>query len=290
MKPERVIEGQGTYLSRTMHGIAHDEVNDEISIPVALGGAILVFRGGASGEEPPIRVIQGARTRLIRPQTIAVDPVHDEILVGDTTARAIFVFDRTANGDVAPKRALYGEKTRLLDVVGVAVDPVRNIIVAASRSAATIGLLTFNRTDSGDVAPRTVIAGPRTGLAHFRQVAVDPGTGRIFLAQQSMREKLLEPYRLDRPRTQEEFEEAREASTGRTGPGFIGVWNIDDNGDVPPRALIQGPSSRLIAPGGVALNPKRGEVFAVDGGSSAFYAYNVPQFFNPQWLGAITSR
>jgi hypothetical protein len=40
----------------------------------------------------------------------------------------------------------------------------------------------------------------------------------------------------------------------------------------------------------VALNPKRGEVFAVDGGSSAFYTYVVPQFFNPQWLGAITSR
>src|SRR4029434_5566384 len=74
------------------------------------------------------------------------------------------------------------------------------------------------------------------------------------------------------------------------GPGFIGVWNIDDNGDVPPRALIQGPMSRLIAPGGVALNPKRGEVFAVDGGSSAYYTYIVPQFFNPQWLGAITSR
>ena len=223
MKPERVIEGQGTYLSRTMHGIAHDEVNDEISIPVALGGAILVFRGGASGEEPPIRVIQGSRTRLIRPQTIAVDPVHDEILVGDTTARAIFVFDRTANGDVAPKRALYGENTRLLDVVGLAVDPVRNIIVAASRSAATIGLLTFNRTDSGDVAPRTVIAGPRSGLAHFRQVAVDPGTGRIFLAQQSMREKLLEPYRLDRPRARGGFEVASAASSGGTGGGCLGV-------------------------------------------------------------------
>ena len=266
-----------------MHGVAHDEVNDEISIPVALGGAILVFRGGASGEEAPIRVIQGSKTRMIRPQTIAVDPVHDEILVGDTTARAIFVFDRKANGDVAPKRALYGDRTRLLDVVGIAVDPERNIIVAASRSAATIGLLTFNRTDSGDVAPRTVIAGPKSGLAHFRQVAVDPGTGRIFLAQQSMREKLLEPYRLDRPRTPEEFEQAREASTGRTGPGFIGVWDINDNGNVPPRALIQGPASRLIAPGGVALNPKRGEVYAVDGGSSAYYAYIVPQFFNRDW-------
>jgi len=273
-----------------MHGVAYDEVNDEISIPVALGGALLVFKGDAVGETAPIRVIQGSKTRLIRPQTIAVDPVHDEILAGDTTARAVFVFDRRANGDVAPKRALYGANTKLLDVVGVAVDPVRNLIVVATRSASTIGLLTFNRTDTGNVAPRTVIAGPNTGLAHFRQVAVDSGTGRIYLAQQSMREKQLEPYSRDRPRTPEEFEKAKEASTGRTGPGFIGVWDINDNGNVPPRAIIQGPQSRLIAPGGVALNPKRGEVYAVDGGSSAYYAYLVPQFFKPAWPGTAEQR
>ena len=77
-----------------MHGVAYDDVNDEMSIPVALGGAVLVFRAGATGQEAPIRVIQGSKTRLIRPQTIAVDPVHDEIIVGDTTARAVFVFDR----------------------------------------------------------------------------------------------------------------------------------------------------------------------------------------------------
>lgn len=281
MAPERVIEGQGTMLSRTMHGVAYDEVNDEISIPVALGGAILVFRGGAEGEEPPIRVIQGSKTRLIRPQTIAVDPVHDEILVGDTTGRSILVFDRLADGNVAPKRVIYGDKTKVLDIVGVAVDPVRNVIVASSRSANVIGLLTFNRTDNGNVPPRTVVSGPNTGLAHFRQIAVDPGTGRIFIAQQNMREKQLEAYRGANPRTMEEFMKAAESSTGRTGPGFIGVWDIDDNGDVPPRGLIQGPMSRLISPGGVALNPKNGEVIAIDGGSSALFTYLVPQFFKP---------
>jgi DNA-binding beta-propeller fold protein YncE len=287
--PARVIEGQKTSLSRTMHGVAYDEVNDEISIPVALAGAILVFRGGASGEEAPIRVIQGSQTRLIRPQTIAVDPVHDEIIVGDTTARSVFVFDRKANGDVAPKRALYGDKTHLLDVVGVAVDPGRNVIVAATRSTNTVGLVTFTRTDTGNATPRTVVSGPKTGMAHFRQVAVDPGSGRIFLAQQSMREKQLEPYRADQPRSEEEFKKAQEASTGRTGPGFIGVWSIDDNGDVPPRALIQGPMSRLIAPGGVALNPKRGEVYASDGGSSAYFVFGVPQFFTQPWASAPTA-
>ena len=133
-----------------MHGVAYDEVNDEMSMPVALGGAILVFRGGANGSEAPLRVIQGSKTRLIRPQTIAVDPIHDEIMVGDTTARAILIFDRKAQGDVAPKRVLYGDKTKLLDVVGVAVDPVRNVIIAASRSSSTTGIITFNRTDNGN--------------------------------------------------------------------------------------------------------------------------------------------
>jgi DNA-binding beta-propeller fold protein YncE len=279
MAADRVIEGQGTQLSRTMHGIAYDYKNDEIIIPVALAGAVLVFRGGASGEEPPLRVIQGTKTRLIRPQTIAVDPEHDEIIVGDTTARTVFTFKRTANGDVAPLRALYGEKTKLLDIVGVAVDPVRNVVVASSRSANTIGLITFNRTDTGNVTPRTVIAGPNTGLGHFRQVAVDSNTGRIFLAQQSMREKQLEAYRGDQPRTEEERKAAAAASTGRSGPGFIGVWESEDNGDVPPRAIIQGPASRLLSPGGVAINPARGEVYAIDGGSSAYYAYLVPEFF-----------
>lgn len=288
MAAERVIEGQGTKLSRTMHGVAYDELHDEIAIPVALGGAILTFRGGADGEEAPLRVIQGSKTRLIRPQTIAVDPVHDEILVGDTTGRSVLVFDRLAQGNVAPKRVIYGDKTKILDIVGVAVDPVRNVIVASSRSANVIGLVTFNRTDNGNVTPRTVISGPNTGLGHFRQVAVDPGTGRIFIAQQSMREKQLESYRGDKPRTDEERKKAAETSTGRTGPGFIGVWDLDDNGDVPPRALIQGPASRLLSPGGVAINPKGGEVFAVDGGSSAHYGYHVPQFFKP-WPARTTS-
>ena len=272
-----------------MHGVAYDEVNDEISIPVALGGAVLVFPAGGAGEVPPIRTIQGSQTRMMRPQTLAVDPVNDEIIVGDTTARAVFVFDRKANGDVKPKRALFGDKTQLLDVVGVAVDPVRNVIVVATRSASTMGLVTFNRTDTGNVAPRTVISGPQTGLAHFRQVSVDPASGRMFIAQQNMREKQLEAYRGDKPRPEAEFEQVRKSSTGRTGPGFIGVWDIDDTGDVPPRAIIQGALTRLISPGGVALNPKRGELYAIDGGSSGFYTYLVPQFFK-KWTTPAATR
>ena len=49
-------------------------VHDEIIVPVALSGAVLVFHGGATGDEPPPRVIQGSKTGMIRPQTVEVDP------------------------------------------------------------------------------------------------------------------------------------------------------------------------------------------------------------------------
>jgi hypothetical protein len=31
-------------------------------------------------------------------------------------------------------------------------------------------------------------------------------------------------------------------------------------------------------------------VYAIDGGSSAYYAYLVPQFFKPGWSGTAASR
>jgi hypothetical protein len=55
--PARRIEGQKTLLGRTMHAIHYNEVRDEIVVPQQFAQAILTFRGGATGEEAPIRII-----------------------------------------------------------------------------------------------------------------------------------------------------------------------------------------------------------------------------------------
>jgi DNA-binding beta-propeller fold protein YncE len=280
--PNRVIEGQATNLSRTMHGIAYDEVHDEIVIPVALGGAVLTFRGDAKGEEPPVRAIQGSRTRLVRPHTVAVDPKNDEVLTADPSMRAVLVFDRRASGNVAPRRVISGPRTGLLDIVGVAVDPVRNVIVAASRKGLNerTGLFVFDRLADGDVAPKAFIGGPSSKLAHFRQVAIDPATGNIFLAQQNTRHKRPEAYVLDTPRAgfKESDDDEEDDGGGRLDRmGFIAVYAPDDNGDIPPRAIIKGPGIRYAGAAGVALNPKAFEIFAVGGnGVSTFL---LPDFF-----------
>ena len=284
MGPVRVIGGQATKLSRTMHGIAYDAVHDEIVVPVALAGAILVFRGGASGDEPPIQVIQGPHTQLNRPHTVAVDSQHEEIMVGDRSGRGILVFPLEGNGDVAPIRTITGDKTGLVDITGVAVDPIHNLIVVSSSSEIKghqTGLFIFNRTANGNVAPKAVIAGPKTGIIRSWQLAIDSAQGKIFAAL--VNNLYFAPYTLAKPRAglSPDVKIPMGWAENNGGPGFIGVWNITDNGDVPPRAVIKGMATYLVHPAGVAIDPKDGEVFATDSVRNGLFMFHVPQFFKP---------
>ncbi len=84
--PVRTIEGQKTLLSRTMHGFSYDPIHDEIVVNSPLTQAILTFRGSVNGEEAPIRVIQGPKTRILGMgyaalSTVTADPEHNEIFL-----------------------------------------------------------------------------------------------------------------------------------------------------------------------------------------------------------------
>ncbi len=266
-----------------MHGIAYDSKHDEVVVPVALAGAVLTFRGGATGAESPIRVIQGPHTQMVRPHTVAVDETNDEIIVGDSSGRSLLVFPIEANGDVAPKRVIQGPNTGLLFVVGVAVDPVHDRIVAASTSTVPggrSGLFIYGRSDQGNVAPRAVIAGPNAGIVRPWQLAMDAPNGRVFVA--AINNENHPPYVLDRPR-KELGRDVEMPSPWQTGaPGFIGIWDINDNGDVPPRAIIKGPNTLLVHPAGVAIDPKDGEVFASDGVRNGLFSFLARTLFAKQ--------
>jgi hypothetical protein len=292
--PDRTIEGQNTSLSRTMHGLAYDDVHDEIIVPVALSGAVLVFRGAATGDEAPVRVIQGSKTGMIRPQTVEVDPVHNEIVAADSSSRAILVYDRLANGDVEPLRKIGGPKTLFRDIIGIATDPKRNLILASTRSTDGFsGILIFDRMAQGDTAPIRKIGGPLTGaLGAFRQLKVDSERGLVYLAVQSFRPASPTPQKaadlytneasLKRLRALESQGGDGNRSAERdpfSGAGFIGVWSVEDDGNVPPRMIIRGPSIGASGFAGVAFSAKHGEVYGVSGGLNGFTSYLVPQFF-----------
>src|SRR5881296_3929116 len=93
-----------------MHGFSYDPIHDEIVVNSPLTQAILTFRGSVNGEEPPIRVIQGPKTKILGADTgalntVTADPEHNEIflpvgnnLVGKSGAR------RRADQDPASRR------------------------------------------------------------------------------------------------------------------------------------------------------------------------------------------
>lgn len=273
----RIISGQITKLSRTMHGIIYNEKRDELVVPVALAGAILTFKGDVDGQQPPLRIIQGPKTRIVQPDTLYVDQVHDEIFV-DSGRDSILVFPLLAEGDVAPLREIKGEKTLVANLFGIAVDPVRHVLVVSNRTQqrAERGealqldrMLMFDRTANGDVAPIRIISGPRTGIIKLRQLEIDSDTGRIYATIKNNREA----YDVDA---------ANPSPWDPAKPGFIGVWDVTDNGDVPPKAVIKGPATQLVWPAGVAINRKHREVYTIDSVSNSLFTFAMPEFFTPK--------
>jgi hypothetical protein len=276
-----VIQGQLTHLSRTTHGIAYDATNDEIIAPNPLAAAVVIFRGGATGEEAPARTIQGARTGLSRPETVAVDEQNNEIIVGDPGDRRVLVYRRTASGDAAPIRTIQGPKTKLLQVVGVAVDPVRDLLVVSTYSrlpGGVTGLLIFRRTDQGDIAPKRIITGPKTGITRLRQIALDPETGLVYVA--AINNEYLPPYDIDKPRAGLDADVDLPSPWNTGSEGFIGVWDdASDDGDVPPRSLIKGRSTGIVHPAGVTFNARDGEVIAPDAVWNGLFTFLKPELF-----------
>ena len=267
MAPVRVITGSATKIARTMHGIAYDPVRDEIYAPNALADAVLVFRGSANGDEPPVRIIQGPCTGLMNPHAISLDLVHREILVSSLSSKAIAVFPMNASGNVTPIRYIKGPRTELDHVVGLGVDAESDVLIAANSEE----ILFFHRTDSGNVAPIGALKGPRTGIRDEPWELYVFG-GKIFVAASNHLHVNVYSGVTVKPG----FSKPPEDPWLNPELGFIGVWSVKDRGDVAPRGTIGGAFSQLAHPTGLALNPKDGEIYTTDSVRNGLFTFLVP--------------
>ena len=252
-----------------MHGIEYDEIHDEIVVPQPFAVAILTFRGGANGDEAPIRVIQGPQTQLINYSTdqVEIDPVHNEIFVlaGYPNPDHILVFAREANGNVAPIRVLKGpDAFRRVD--SVAVDPVRNVLLVSGQAAdGTRGVIFFDRTAQGNAKPRGMVIGP-TG-----RMTVAPEKG-LFLV-------VIKPPRSEGARDTTDELQMPGVSAAASDKDYVGVWSMDDRGAAPPRWMIGGPSGILQWIFGLTLNPKEKTVIVTDMRLNAAVTYAFSEIF-----------
>jgi hypothetical protein len=256
-KPTRAIAGQNTRITRTIHDLAYDPVHDEIVVPQLHAQALMTFRGDANGDVQPIRIIMGARTQLKSPIRLGLDPVHEEIFVplGDR----VLVFARQAQGNVAPIRILMGPDTQL-GAGALVVDPVHDLLITSGVPETGGGegdrvgqLLIFNRTDNGNAKPRAVIRGPKARISGSALLEVYPPRGLILAAVRGRGRSSIDNY--------------------------VGVWSIDDHGDVAPRWTIGGPNGMLRQVRGVTVDAKHKTVIVSDKFLNAVLTYEFPEIF-----------
>lgn len=121
--------------------------------------SITVYPKDAVGDVAPLRTIQGPKTLLDWPTSIAVHTGRGEIFIANDTGHTITVYGADANGDVAPIRVIKGPRTMVQNPTGVFVDEKNNELWVANfgSHSATV----FPIDASGNVVPKRVIrSGP----------------------------------------------------------------------------------------------------------------------------------
>ena len=253
---------------RTPHGsygIAVDEQAEEMFLTIQHDNAVVVFDKYAQDDDAPIRLLQGARTRLADPHGIAVDPANRLMFVGNYgnfhEKRAvedpnrggqnkanwpirseipgsgryhppsITIYPLDASGDSPPLRTIQGPQTQLNWPAHIALDQEMQELYVANDGGHSI--LVFDAASDGDAAPKRVIQGPRTQIKNPTGIIVDQTNNELIIANM--------------------------------GNHSATVFPLDASGNVPPKRIIRGgplgrTAQQIGNPGAVGYDTQRDEI------------------------------
>lgn len=184
--PIRVLGGPTTGLKTPAGGI-YEPVENVIYVADFYGTAIRVFNANANGDAAPTRVVGPTYTGQAR--SVAVDVTHNELLAF-TGGCCYAAFDRGANDDVFFKRyvqwgGLSGSMTQQNSPSAlVYMAPTDEVAETDTDSASpyTPKLLVFNRSDSGNTAPKRMLKGTNTQFGSYASgLAYDAAARRLYV-------------------------------------------------------------------------------------------------------------
>ena len=146
--------------------------------------SITVHRMDATGDTPPVRMIQGPKARLNWATGLSLDVERGELYVANDQGDEILVFDSAAQGDAAPKRILKGPKSLVKNPMGVYVDLKNDELWVANFGNHTATV--YRRTAEGDTPPLRVIRSAPTGsralmMGNPHPVAYDSSRDQILV-------------------------------------------------------------------------------------------------------------
>jgi hypothetical protein len=250
---------------------------------------IAAFARLAGENTPPVRALEGQKTLISRTMHgFMYDPLHDEIVVMSPLAQAILTFRGDANGEEPPIRVIQGPHTQIQGTAYganaiVTVDPVNNEIYVP---VVPNHVLVFDRTATGDVAPKRIFNGGPIDISGQTGVSVDPVHNLLLInARGAM-------YIFDRTVSGDDKPKAiiRGPKSGMgnvhefqvtakgwliagggdfvAGTGFVGAWSINDNGDVAPHWKIPVQQLTGYVPYSIVLDPVHKEMMMAAAGRS----------------------
>ncbi len=244
-EPKRWIGGLKTKVEFNCGLYVDPKSGDIYSVANDTVDTMTVFSRQAEGNVAPDRELETPHGTY----GIAVDEVHQELYLTVQHQNSIVIYRKMAEGDEKPLREIRGVKTHLEDPHGIAVDTRRDLILVANHGnyrnrrvpgSGTFGppsISVYARTANGDVAPLAVIKGSKTQLNWPAALAVDPGRGEVYVANDS-------------------------------GDSVL-VFKVTDNGNVAPSRVIKGPRSTLKNPTGVSLDLENNELWVANFGTHA---------------------
>jgi 6-phosphogluconolactonase (cycloisomerase 2 family) len=173
---------------------AVDEEKGEVFITIQYPPKVVVYRKGASGDDKPIRVLEGEHTGIYDAHGVAIDVQKKLLFVsswgnasdykvagtGKFYAPSITVFPLDASGDTAPLRTIQGPKTQLDWAAAMSIDPDGGFVFLANDVGDSV--IAFRETDQGNVAPARILKGPKTGLKNPTGVAVDSKNKELWVS------------------------------------------------------------------------------------------------------------
>ncbi len=243
--------------------------------------SVTVYPPGSNGDEAPIRVIEGDQTGLVCPVGVAVDSIGEiyvancgELCGGGNINPSVTVYPAGSNGNAIPSVTISGSNTLLDYPGGIAVDSTRNIYVSNLRSPIAGGVpatAVYPAGSNGNVTPSVTVYGGRT-------VAVDDSSGDIYVAIWNSEVGTIwvftssgagpiatlstltgantvcgvQGIALD---STGDIYTANDAVYGCDALDRVNVYPSGSNGDIAPIAIIEGNSTGLQNPRGIAIGP-----------------------------------
>jgi DNA-binding beta-propeller fold protein YncE len=271
VEPARFIEPP-----HTTYGIAAHEPSNEILLTVQDDAAVVTYLKTAQGKEPPIRLLQGAKTLLADPHGIAIDPRRDLLYV--TNWGSVNTHTPPPGG---PRTGTLGRGN------GHPNWPIgRNYSVPGTGKFMPPSITVYPRTARGDVAPSRTIQGAKTQLNWPTALTVNPENGELYVANDPEDSVLVfaadangdvAPIRvLKGPKTQLQnptgvFFDAKnqELWVANFGGHSATVFRPNASGDTPPLRVIRSappgqPAPMLGNPHVVTFDSKREEILVAN--------------------------